>query len=311
VRVLVTGANGFAGRHLVARLSERGHVVVTAGRPLEGAADYALDLADLDNLRSVVAGAQPDAIVHLAAQAFVPAANADALGTYDVNALGTARLLEAVRAHAPAARVVVAGSADVYGVQPAAAFPLSETAAPNPANPYAASKVAAEAFAVAAARTYGLDIVVTRAFNHIGPGQDPRFVVASFARQLAAIAAGGEPHLWVGNLEAQRDFLDVRDVVSAYALLAERAGGERGAIFNIARGEALAIKEILRRLITIAHVPVEVREDPARMRPADVPLVLGDPAKLREATGWAPQIPLERSLRDIYADARERVAAAR
>jgi GDP-4-dehydro-6-deoxy-D-mannose reductase len=268
----------------------------------------ALDLADAQNLADVVAVARPDAIVHLAGQAFVPAANDDPIGTYDINALGTARLLEAVRAHAPRARVVVAGSADVYGIQPRAAYPLRESVAPNPVNPYAASKVAAEAFALAAAHTYGLDVVVTRAFNHIGPGQNARFVVASFAKQLAAIDAGGSPILSVGNLDAQRDFLDVRDVADAYVALAE--GRAPGGVYNVARGEAVAIKEILRRLITIARVPVEVREDPGRMRPADVPLILGDAAKLREATGWAPQIALDRSLREIYADARERVTAA-
>jgi len=310
VRVLVTGANGFVGRHLVAMLRERSHDVVRAGHLRDGDVDAGLDLEDLVNVRGVVADAQPEAIVHLAGQAFVPAANADPLGTYNINALGTARLLEAVRDVAPRARVVVAGSAEIYGVQPRDAYPLRESAAPNPANPYAASKVAAEAFSLAAVHTYDLDVVITRAFNHIGPGQDGRFVVASFAGQLAAIAAGGAPVLHVGNLEAQRDFLDVRDVVDAYIRLAERRT-PAGSVYNVARGEAVAIKEILRRLITIARVPVEVREDPEHMRPADVPLILGDAAKLAAATGWSPQISLDRSLRDIYEDARERVTAAR
>ena len=310
MRVLVTGANGFAGRHLVAALRERNHDVIRAGHVRDGDVDAGLDLEDLGNVRRVVAGAEPDAIVHLAGQAFVPAATADPLGTYNINALGTARLLEAVRGGAPRARVVVAGSADVYGTQPREAYPLRESVAPNPSNPYAASKVAAEAYSLAAVHTYDLDVVVPRAFNHIGPGQDGRFVVASFARQLAAIAAGEEPVLLVGNLEARRDFLDVRDVVDAYVRLAE-SRTPAGSIYNVARGEAVAIKEILRRLITIARVPVEVREDPERMRPADVPLVIGDAAKLTAATGWVPRISLERSLRDIYDDARERVSAAR
>jgi GDP-4-dehydro-6-deoxy-D-mannose reductase len=310
MRVLITGANGFVGGYLVAALVARGHDVVRAGHARDGAVDASLDLEDTQNVRDVVAGARPEALVHLAGQAFVPAANADPLAAYNVNALGTARVLEAVRTFAPRARVVVAGSSEVYGIQPRAAYPLREEVAPNPTNPYAASKVAAEAFALAAAHTYGLDVVVTRAFNHIGPGQDARFVVASFARQLAAIAAGDPPVLAVGNLDAQRDFLDVRDVADAYAALAE-ARAPSGTVYNIARGEAVAIKEILRRLITIARVPVEVREDAGRMRPADVPLIVGDASKLRAATGWTAQISLDRSLREIYEDACQRVTAAR
>jgi GDP-4-dehydro-6-deoxy-D-mannose reductase len=315
MRVLVTGANGFVGRHLVAALRARGHAVAGAGHLGDagsaGVLDHGLDLADFENVRGVLAATKPEAVVHLAGRAFVPDATADPLGAYDINAGGTARLLEAVREFAPAARVVVASSAEVYGDQPRSAYPLTEAVLPNPVNPYAASKVAAEAYALAAAHTYALDVIVTRAFNHIGPGQDGRFVVPSFARQLAEIAAGAEPVLAVGNLEAQRDFLDVRDAVGAYVLLAERTGGASGTIYNIARGEAVAIREILRRLITIAHVPVEVREDSGRIRPADVPLILGDASRLRAATGWVPHIALDRSLRDIYADASQRVIAAR
>ena len=154
-----------------------------------------------------------------------------------------------------------------------------------------------------------LDVVVTRAFNHIGPGQDERFVVPSFAMQLARIAAGGGKVMRVGNLDAQRDFLDVRDVVRAYVAVLE-GGGASGEIYNVASGKALAVKEMLRQLVTIARVGVEIRDDPERMRPADVPLVLGDATKFRSATGWEPSISLATSLRDIYADARERVARA-
>jgi GDP-4-dehydro-6-deoxy-D-mannose reductase len=313
MRVLVTGANGFVGRYLAAALRERGHEVIGAGHAAHGGDVVPLDLADALNVRGVVDIARADAIAHLAAQAFVPASIADPLGTFDINVAGTLRLIDAVRAArdagGPDPRILIAGSADVYGVQPTANYPLRETIAPNPANPYAASKVAAEAFALAAARSYALDIVVTRAFNHIGPGQDERFVVASFARQLARIAAGGSPLMLVGNLDAQRDFLDVRDVVRAYVLLLERRG-DAANVYNIASGTAVAIKDVLRRLVLAARVGVEIRDDPERMRPADVPLVLGDASKLRAATGWAPKIALEASLRDVYADARERVAAA-
>ncbi len=150
--------------------------------------------------------------------------------------------------------------------------------------------------------------VVTRAFNHLGPGQNRRFAVASFALQLARIAAGSEPLLLVGNLEAERDYLDVRDVVAAYVLLLE-GGGRDGEIYNVASGRAVAMKEILRQLVMIARVGVEIRDDPARLRPSDVARMVGDAAKLRAATGWEPTIGLAASLRAVYDDARERVAA--
>jgi GDP-4-dehydro-6-deoxy-D-mannose reductase len=310
VRVLVLGARGFVGRHLVALLRERGHEVVPADRePHEDG--LPVDVADPLAVRGAFELARPGAVAHLAAQAFVPAALADPVGTFAVNAGGTLNVLEAARAQAAdgaAPRVLVVSSAEVYGAQPPQAYPLRETTAPRPANPYAASKLAAEALAQSYARSYGLDTVVTRAFNHIGPGQDERFAVAGFAAQIARVAAGGGPLVQVGNLEASRDFLDVRDVCAAYALLLEGAG-EPGELYNVASGTATALKDVLRGLVQIARVPVEIREDPARMRPADVPLSLGDAAKLRAATGWAPRIPLAAALRAVYDDARERAGA--
>ncbi len=155
---------------------------------------------------------------------------------------------------------------------------------------------------LAEACTYGIDAIVTRAFNHIGPGQSDRFVVPSFAAQLARIATGGDPKLLVGNLSAQRDFLDVRDVVGAYVALAK--GGIGGSIYNVCSGTAVSIQYVLRELILLARVPVEVREDPTRMRPADVPIFYGDNTALRTVTGWEPRIPLRKSLREIYDSAR-------
>jgi GDP-4-dehydro-6-deoxy-D-mannose reductase len=180
-------------------------------------------------------------------------------------------------------------------------MPLTEACAPNPVNPYAASKAAGEALVLGEARSFNLDAIITRAFNHIGPGQNERFAVPSFAAQLASIANGGEPVLLVGNLEAKRDFLDVRDVVAAYVALAER--GESGEVYNVCSGTAASMREILAELIRIAHVPVEVREDPSRMRPADVPLIYGDNSKLRSHTSWSPQIPLRRTLQDVFRQA--------
>jgi GDP-4-dehydro-6-deoxy-D-mannose reductase len=305
VRVLVTGSSGFVGRHLVAALAARGHEVVRTDHVAHEDV-LAVDVTDPLAVRGAVELAQPDAVAHLAAQAFVPASLDDPARTLAINATGTLHLLDAVRGlvadGGAMPRVLVVSSADVYGTQPPDAYPLRETSPALPRNPYAASKVAAEGLAQAYARSYGLDAVVTRAFNHIGPGQDERFAVAAFAAQVARVAAGGDPLVQVGNLEASRDFLDVRDVCDAYVALLE-GGGEAGEIYNVCSGTATTMKEILRQLVMLARVPVEVREDPARMRPADVPVSVGDASKLRRATGWAPRIPLPAALRAVYESA--------
>ncbi len=308
MRVLVTGARGFAGRHLTAALRARGHDVVGADHAAHEDT-LPVDVTDPLAVRAAFDLARPDAVAHLAAQAFVPASLADPDATFEVNARGTLHVLDAARAVAEEGlrpRVLVVSSADVYGVQPREAYPLRESAPPLPRNPYAASKVAAEALALAYARSFGVDAVVTRAFNHIGPAQDERFAVAAFATQVARVAAGLERVVRVGNLDASRDFLDVRDVCEAYALLLEGGGGA-GEVYNVCSGKATTMREILRRLIEIAHVAVEVREDPERMRPADVPVSVGDASKLHEATGWAPRIPLTAALRAVYDDALARV----
>lgn len=310
VRVLVTGGNGFVGRYLVRALQERGDEVISAGHhgtQTDDSQNLPLDLSDPENIAAILDIAQPDLIFHLAAQTFVPQSIEQALPTYDINILGTARLLEAVRKARDATkrnpRILFTSSAEVYGQRLPAEFPLREFLAVRPSNPYAASKAAAEAIVFAEAKTYDLDALITRAFNHIGPGQDARFVVASFAEQLAGTARGGEPKLLVGDLSPQRDFLDVRDVVAAYIALAER--GDAGAIYNVCSGKATSISEVLRLLITVAHVPVEVREDPQRMRPVDVPVFYGSNEKLTSLTGWMPKMPLVQSLRDVYTAALE------
>ena len=307
MRALVTGANGFAGHYLVDALRQEGAHVTACGGPHETDGEFlALDVRDEASIRAAIAAAQPTVVFHLAAQTFVPESFEAPLATYQTNTRGTALLSQAVREYARSSgtmpRIVFASSAEVYGVRSRDEFPLHETLDLRPATPYAASKAAAEAILLGEARSFGLDVVVARAFNHIGPGQSDRFVVPSFAAQLARIAAGGDPKLLVGNIEAARDFLDVRDVVRAYLALA--TSGESREIYNVCSGSAVAIREVLRELITIAHVPVEVREDPTRMRPSDVPLFVGSAQKLHDRTGWKPEISLAQSLRQIYEAAR-------
>jgi len=311
MRVLVTGGNGFAGRHLVSILRERGDEVIVAGRSRDGTGvDVELDLADAEALRTTLASVRPRVIYHLAAVSFVPDATHDPMGTYETNIMGTARLFEAVRdvySDSAPPRCLFASSAEVYGTRTPDEYPLRETLAPRPATPYAAGKLAGEAIALASFRTFGIPTIVTRAFNHIGPGQDERFAIPSFAKGLAEIAKGAEHVLSVGNLSSKRDFLDVRDVVSAYVALAD--DGLNGEIYNVCSGRPVSMSEILRQLITVAHVAVEVREDSDLMRPSDNPLSYGDNTKLRAVTGWKPRYSLIQSLQDVYAEARSRVHA--
>ncbi len=304
-RAFITGGNGFVGRYLAAELYPRGIETVVAGHS-EGGGDFEVpfDLRDGEGMARALESARPTIVFHLAAQAFVPRATADPLDTYDVNVMGTARVVEAIRRLPEAERptLLFVSSAEVYGTHAASELPLRETTLPSPATPYAASKLAGEAIALGSARTYGFRAIVARAFNHIGAGQSDRFAVAGFARRLAAIAAGGPPLMPVGNLEAKRDFLDVRDVVRAYVDLATH--GTPGEIYNVCSGIPTRMSDVLRQLVMAAHVAVEIREDPALMRPSDVPLVYGDNTKLKAATGWEPQYSLARSLRDVYDAAR-------
>lgn len=303
MRALVTGASGFVGSHLVAALRDDGADVFACGGPHDvPAPSLAIDLADIATIRSALEESRPTHVFHLAAQTFVPDSLASPGATYLANVIGTALVAQAVREYGGAnrttPRLLFTSSAEVYGARAPHEFPLEEAIDVRPANPYAASKAAAEAILLGEVRSFGLDAVVARAFNHIGPGQSDRFAVPAFASQLARIARGAPPVLLVGNVDAARDFLDVRDVARAYVSLAR--DGQRGEIYNVCSGNAVTIRDVLRELVTIAHVPVEIREDPARLRPSDVPLFVGSAQKLRERTGWKPEIALGRSLRDVY-----------
>jgi GDP-4-dehydro-6-deoxy-D-mannose reductase len=285
--VLVTGPHGFVGRHLRETLGD-------AFTPLEA------DVLEVEALRAAMEEARPAAVVHLAAESSVAGSWDGVARTWSVNVVGTANVLEAVRAESSAARVLVPSTGDVYGK--AEVTPTTEDAPVRPLSPYAASKAAAE-LACAQAVATGLDVVVARAFPHTGPGQDERFAVGSWARQIARLEAKGGGSLRVGNLTPVRDLLDVRDVCRAYELLLDQ--GVPAGTYNVATGSPVAMREVVELLVENASAPVRVEQDEARLRPVDVPTLSGDASRLCAATGWEPRLALEQTLADTLVAARQ------
>jgi GDP-4-dehydro-6-deoxy-D-mannose reductase len=243
---------------------------------------------------------KPDTVFHLAAQTFVPASVKDPLETFDINLLGTARVLESCRSSAPDATTVIIGSGDAYGEVGAAQLPIREDVPLQPRSPYAASKAAAEVIALQYARAGWLKVVVLRPFNHTGPGQSTQFAIPSFAQQIADIKKKRvDPVLLTGDLSARRDLTDVRDIVEAYRLAALSA--KSGSVYNVCSGSAVSMQEIVDELIGIAGIKVRVALDATRLRGSDIALIYGDATALRANTGWQPRIPLRRTLADVLA----------
>ena len=309
-RVLVTGAAGFVGPHLARALAARGAIVhgVGLGEPPAGAplASWTgVDLLAPAPLHEAVGRAAPDVVVHLAGQSSAARSFAEPAETFRANVLGTRGLLAAVRARAPRARVLIASTSEVYGpVAPGTR--ATEDAPTNPVSPYALSKLAAERAAAELAARDGLDVVIARPFGHAGPGQSPAFMLPAFAQQIAAIEAGrAGPVLRVGNLDVTRDLSDVRDVVEGYVALLER--GAPGATYNLCRGEGVHLRALVGTLAGLARTPVRVEVDPARLRPADLPYLVGDPERTAQACGWRVTRPLETTLRDVLAEWRAAV----
>ncbi len=305
---LVTGASGFAGSHLLEHLLLSHDRVAgwANSRPPNFDAPARVhwqhvDILDRAQVRRAIRELQPPVVFHCAGLPHVAESWANSGRALQVNALGTHHLLDAVREFSPDARVIVAGSALVYRQSDEA---LSEESPVGPNDPYGLSKLAQEMVALRAETP----VVATRPFNHIGPRQQPSFATSSFARQIAEIEAGRrEPVMLVGNLDSRRDLTDVRDTVRAYDALASR--GTAGRIYNICSGTAHRVGDVLDRLVALARVQVTVRQDPARMRPSDNPLVLGDASRLKSDTGWTPEIPLDRTLEDLLAWWRTQVAS--
>lgn len=299
-RALVIGANGFVGRHLVTHLRDSGDEVFRAGLQLPNSpeADFmSLDITDARSVRAVVQEVKPDVTYHLAGIAFVPEAEEDFDRVLRINVAGTANVARQCHLLEKSSSLVFVSSAEVYGVIRPEELPIAETSSIKPSNNYSLTKRMAEMVVERYARAGHLTCCIVRPFNHIGPGQDSRFVTANFALQLARIAHGkAEPVMRVGNLDAKRDFSDVRDIVRGYRLLSQTAGG----LFNLGSGRAYAVQTVLDTLIEISGLNVEVRRDPERMRAAEVPELFGSYDKARRSSGWAPQISLRQSLDDVY-----------
>ncbi len=289
-RILVTGDTGFVGQHALAQWP--GAVGLSSLAPQ-------LDIRDKAGLVACLDAFKPTAVLHLAALSFVPDSFKAPEKTFEVNFLGTLRLLEALAETGFTGRFIFVGSGDTYGLVPVDALPIRETLAPRPRNPYAVSKVATEALCYQWSQTGPFELMMARAFNHIGAGQSAAFAISDFARQIAEIAAGQrEPVIRVGNIDATRDFTDVADVVRAYALML--AQGKNGEIYNVCSGTERSVRALLERLLSLAGVTAQVLTDPARYRPAEQPRVWGSYDKLHEHTGWQPTVAMDDTLLSIY-----------
>ena len=318
MRVLITGITGFAGSHLAEYILAHHSDVEVFGivrwrsrmenvLHLEGKIELVeADLKDIVSLRGCLAHVKPDRIFHLAAQSFVPTSWKCPAETFAINAIGQVNLFEAALSLKLSPRIQVAGSSEEYGHVNPEEIPMKETNPLRPLSPYAVSKVAQDLLGYQYHKSYGLRIVRTRGFNHTGPRRGEVFVTSSFAKQVAEIEKKKRgPIIYVGNLEAKRDFSDVRDIVRAYWLCLEK--GEDGEVYNIGSGVSRSMREVLDTLLSLSKVNVRVEVDPKRLRPSDVPILLSDSSKFIRLTGWKPEIPFSQTMADLLDYWRERV----
>ncbi|HKH49054.1 MAG TPA: GDP-mannose 4,6-dehydratase [Thermoanaerobaculia bacterium] len=310
MRALITGITGFAGSHLAEYLlAEHPDVEVFGMYRWRSRMEniehlrskvklLECDLRDYTSVHAALAASRPDTIFHLAAQSFVPSSWTAPNETLTTNVSGQTNLFEAIRALGLDPVVQIACSSEEYGLVLPDEVPIKETNPLRPLSPYAVSKVAQDYLAYQYFMSYGLKAIRTRGFNHTGPRRGHVFVTSNFCSQVAAIELGlQEPVIRVGNLDAIRDFTDVRDMVRAYWLAVTK--GKPGEVYNIATGEGIVIRKMLDRIVELAQVEVKIETDPARLRPSDVEILIGDSSKFRADTGWEPRIPFEQTLRDL------------
>jgi len=316
VRILITGAAGFVGSHLLRHLRStypdadlRG-TLLNATHTLADpqAVGHVINLLNQDDVSALLRQLQPDWIFHLAASANVHKSFENPWATLENNLHAQLNVIQACAQSGLAPRILVVTSGEVYGVEQPVDYPTREDAPMRPANPYAVSKVAQDMLALQYFLSNKLPIIRARPFNHLGPGQAPGFVAPDIARQIAAIEAGAQkPVIHCGNLVTERDFTDVRDIVRAYTLLIER--GSAGEAYNVASGRTHTIGELINTLRSLATVPIEIESNADFIRSSGVSKSWGDPERLRQATGWVPQIPLQQTLLDVLNDWRQRIAA--
>ncbi len=318
MRAFVTGAEGFAGSHLTELLLQRG--THTFGTYFDEAAFGALpdtvaeaelvqcDVRDHETLDRTVSNADPDTVFHLAAVASVSQSERNPALTIETNVTGSCNLLNTVRDNAPKARIVMISSAEVYGKVTSEQLPLREDAPVEPINLYGVTKASVELLSKLYIAAYGMDIVIVRPFNHLGPRQSPSFVSADFASQIAKIELGLiPPRIEVGDLAVERDFTDVRDMVKGYLAAAEK--GRTGDIYNLCSGESYRIENLLDILISFAQVPIEIHQDAAKRRATDVPVLVGSADKFEQATAWSAETSLATTLLDTLDYWREKVTS--
>lgn len=316
MKALITGITGFAGSHLADLLLAEGYEVSGTVRWRSQKQNIVhiepklnlieCDIKDATSVKRIVDQVRPDRIYHLAAQSFVLTSWHAPAETLVTNLVGQLNVFEAVRELRISPRIQIACSSEEYGMVNADEMPITEGNPLRPLSPYGVSKVAQDVLAYQYYMSYGLEVVRTRAFNHTGPRRGEVFVASSFARQVAMIEKGlQDPVVFVGNLDAVRDFTDVRDTVRGYHLSLEK--GEVGEVYNICSGQGRSMRELLDTILAHSRVTIETRQDPARMRPSDVPVLVGDSTKFRKATGWKPQIPFDQTIEDLLEYWRARV----
>lgn len=303
MKALIIGAAGFVGPYLVAAINKYIHCEVTVTKlpnekvDIQNAKILDMNILDSDQIMSVLRDEKPDYIFHLAAQSSVALSWKNPALTVEVNIKGALNLLDAIRGMNEYPRTLIIGSGEEYGQIKEGMIPISEGESLNPGNVYAVTKAVQNMMSTIYAQAYGLPLVMTRSFNHMGPGQSTQFVVSDFCNQVVKIEKGlQDPVIRVGNLTAKRDFTDVRDVVRAYTLLIRY--GKAGETYNVGSGHAVTIESILKLILSKTQTKIDVIVDPEKLRPVDVPIIESSTSKIYKDTGWKAEIPLEKTLED-------------